>query len=204
MASLDYARHYVGNYNKQDTEAFQKMRTDWLIWLQKNKLTIITPDDPLKLIVRKDGLSGFDLQTVFEQADYYPELADTNNVLLTLPLIKDVMEFPTPTTELKWEDVRFGTSNPPNPIAIPPIIRIQAFNTSRPTYFERLEHTIGKTVAEMVIPYPPGIPIILAGEIITVAHIEMLLRVKQHHYQGGEKLHEDRLKIFYIDILVLI
>ncbi|MBC6316200.1 aminotransferase class I/II-fold pyridoxal phosphate-dependent enzyme [Listeria grandensis] len=196
MASLDYARHYVGNYSKQDTEAFQKMRADWLAWLQKNKLTVITPGDPLKLIVRKDGVSGFDLQTVFEQAGYYPELADTNNVLLTLPLIKEGMEFPTPRTGLKWKGVELGTSNPPNPMIIPSIIRIQAFNTSRSIYFERLEHTIGKTAAEMVIPYPPGIPVILAGEIITVAHIEILLSVKQHHYQGGEKLHEDRLKIF--------
>ncbi|EUJ43599.1 Orn/Lys/Arg decarboxylase [Listeria riparia FSL S10-1204] len=61
---------------------------------------------------------------------------------------------------------------------------------------EKIEHTIGKKAAEMVIPYPPGIPIIITGETITAAHIEMLLSAKQHHYQGGEKLHEDRLKIF--------
>lgn len=196
MASLDYARHYVSNYNKKDVEAFRNMRTEWLIWLQKNKLAVITPDDPLKLIVRKDGLSGFNLQTIFEQAGYYPELADTNNVLLTLPLIKEGMEFPTPTTGLNWADVEFRALNSPDSIAIPTITRIQAFDTSRPTLFEKIEHTIGKTAAEMVIPYPPGIPIIITGETITPAHIEMLLSAKQHHYQGGEKLHEDRLKIF--------
>ncbi|KGL45551.1 hypothetical protein BMT55_12985 [Listeria newyorkensis] len=196
MASLDYARHYVATYNKQDTEAFQKMREDWLIWLHQNKLTVTMPDDPLKLIVRKDGLSGFDLQAIFEQAGYYPELADTTNVLLTLPLIKDSMEFPPPITWLKWEGVEFGMSNPQNPITIPTTIRIQASDTSRPTYFEKLEHTIGKTAAEMVIPYPPGIPLVLIGETITAAHIDLLINLKQYHYQGGEKLHEDRLKIF--------
>ncbi|MBC1474019.1 aminotransferase class I/II-fold pyridoxal phosphate-dependent enzyme [Listeria grandensis] len=196
MASLDYARHYVANYNKQDAKAFQKMRADWLQWLRQNKLTVITPDDPLKLIVRKDGLSGFDLQKIFEGKNYYPELADANHILLTLPLIKEGMEFLAPQTLLDWEGVEFVTMTKQPTDAIPAITQIPASDEARPTCFERLENTIGKIAAEMVIPYPPGIPIILIGEKITAMHIEMLLSAKTNHYQGGEKLREDKLKIF--------
>lgn len=196
MASLDYARHYVANYNKQDTEVFQKMREAWLAWLQQNKLTVCTPDDPLKLIVRKDGLSGFILQSIFEQAGYYPELTDANNVLLILPLIKTGMEFPPPTDSLNWDAADLNKSPEPNPITIPVITKIPARDTTRPTRFETLENTIGKTAAEMVIPYPPGIPVILAGETITAAHVEALLYIQKHHYQGGEKLHKNQIKIF--------
>ncbi|WP_260447257.1 aminotransferase class I/II-fold pyridoxal phosphate-dependent enzyme [Listeria newyorkensis] len=196
MASLDYARHYVANYNKQDTEAFQKMRADWLAWLHQNNLTVITPDDPLKLIVRKDGLSGFELQEVFEQAGYFPELADANNVLLTLPLIKTGMEFPPPTVAWSWDTADFRESPEPDPIKIPAITKIPLHDKNRPTDFEILENTIGKTAAEMVIPYPPGIPVILAGETLTAAHIETLLYIQKQHYQGGEKLHKNQIKIF--------
>ncbi|MBC6308541.1 aminotransferase class V-fold PLP-dependent enzyme [Listeria sp. FSL L7-1582] len=196
MASLDYARHYVANYNEQDIKAFLKMRADWIVWLRQNNLTVITPDDPLKLSVRKDGLSGFDLQTIFEQAGYYPELADANNVLLTLPLIKEGMEFQVPTVSLNWDTLEFGKQSEPDAMTIPAITKILATDTTRPTYFETLEDTIGKTAAEMVIPYPPGIPVILVGEKITTAHIEVLLSVQKHHYQGGEKLHQNQMKIF--------
>ncbi|MBC1373612.1 aminotransferase class I/II-fold pyridoxal phosphate-dependent enzyme [Listeria booriae] len=195
MASLDYARHYVANYSAQDTEAFQTMRIDWLQWLDQNKLTVITPADPLKIIVRKTGLSGFTVQKIFEQASYFPELADASNVLLTLPLIKNGMTFPAPATSLNWENSHFDEPKTTNTIEIPPITRISA-TTNRPSHFESLEFTIGKTAAEMVIPYPPGIPILLIGEQITEQHIKTLQSVKQHHYQGGEKLHENKLKIF--------
>ncbi|MBC2264503.1 aminotransferase class I/II-fold pyridoxal phosphate-dependent enzyme [Listeria booriae] len=195
MASLDYARHYVANYSAQDIEAFQAMRIDWLQWLHQNKLTVITPADSLKIIVRKTGLSGFTLQKIFEQAGYFPELADATNVLLTLPLIKNGMTFPAPTTSLNWENSHFDEPKTTHTIEIPPITRIPATN-NRPSHFEAFEFTVGKTAAEMVIPYPPGIPILLIGEQITEQHIEMLQSVKQHHYQGGEKLHENKLKIF--------
>ncbi|WP_246369401.1 aminotransferase class I/II-fold pyridoxal phosphate-dependent enzyme [Listeria rustica] len=196
MASLDYARHYVANYNEQDTKAFLKIRADWIAWLRQNNLTVITPDDPLKLSVCKDGLSGFDLQTIFEQAGYYPELADANNVLLTLPLIKEGMEFQAPTAQLNWNAADFGKLSEPISMTIPKITKILARDTTHSTCFETLENTIGKTAAEMVIPYPPGIPVILAGEIITATHIEILLSVQKHHYQGGEKLHQNQMKIF--------
>ncbi|MBC1500113.1 aminotransferase class I/II-fold pyridoxal phosphate-dependent enzyme [Listeria weihenstephanensis] len=196
MASLDYARHYVANYTGKDAEAFQKMRADWLQWLRENELTVITPDDPLKIIVRKGGLSGFALQEIFEQIGYFPELADANNVLLILPLIKNGMEFLPPKVSLSFDANDFVELPAPNSITIPAITKISARDITRPTRFETLENAIGKTAAEMVIPYPPGIPIILIGEKITTAHIEILLSVKEHHYQGGEKLHKDKLKIF--------
>ncbi|MBC1435232.1 aminotransferase class I/II-fold pyridoxal phosphate-dependent enzyme [Listeria rocourtiae] len=196
MASLDYARHYVANYGKQDADAFLSMCTDWHESLEQNRLTVISADDPLKLIVQKDHLSGFALQTVLEKAGYFPELADATQVLLTLPLIKEGMEFSPPKKLLSYDSAPFGKLSKSAQIEIPPITRLLAIDKTRQSYFETFESAIGKTVAEMVIPYPPGVPILLVGEQITKQHIEVLHAIKQHHYQGGEQLHKNRLRVF--------
>ncbi|WP_430534388.1 aminotransferase class I/II-fold pyridoxal phosphate-dependent enzyme [Listeria rocourtiae] len=196
MASLDYARHYVANYGEQDTKAFLKIRTSWQEWLERSGLTVITPDDPLKLIVQKNRISGFALQEVLENEGYFAELADAKQVLLTLPLIKNGMEFSTPRKLIKWDTALFGGMPKSIQIEIPSITRLSANGATSQSYFETFENLIGKIAAEMVIPYPPGIPILLVGEQITKQHIEALHTIKQYHYQGGEQLHKDKLRIF--------
>jgi arginine/lysine/ornithine decarboxylase len=39
-----------------------------------------------------------------------------------------------------------------------------------------LEHSIGETAAEWVIPYPPGIPMLFPGETITESTVDQLIR----------------------------
>lgn len=41
-----------------------------------------------------------------------------------------------------------------------------------------IDETINRTCAEIVCPYPPGIPILMPGEVITSAVVEYLLNVK--------------------------
>jgi len=41
-----------------------------------------------------------------------------------------------------------------------------------------LDNSIGKTAAEFIIPYPPGIPLVCPGEIIvqdTIDYVKMML-----------------------------
>ncbi|MNE73918.1 Lysine decarboxylase, constitutive [compost metagenome] len=46
-----------------------------------------------------------------------------------------------------------------------------------------LEYSIGRTAAEMVIPYPPGIPLLYPGEVINETVYERLIALRQ----GGAK-----------------
>ena len=41
----------------------------------------------------------------------------------------------------------------------------------------RHDGTSGRTAAEMVIPYPPGIPILYPGEVITVEVVQYLSKL---------------------------
>jgi arginine decarboxylase len=42
-----------------------------------------------------------------------------------------------------------------------------------------IEQAVGKTAAEIICPYPPGIPVLLPGEIITVAAIDYLQHIQR-------------------------
>lgn len=57
---------------------------------------------------------------------------------------------------------------------------------------------IGAISAEMIIPYPPGIPLLFPGEMIMEAdihHIQWLLE-KGTRFQGGEILRQGFISIF--------
>ncbi|GFE71484.1 aminotransferase class I/II-fold pyridoxal phosphate-dependent enzyme [Chroococcus sp. FPU101] len=63
---------------------------------------------------------------------------------------------------------------PASPLAISPR---QAFFS--PTDFVTIEKSVGLVSAELVCPYPPGIPVLMPGEIITSNAIDYLLQVSK-------------------------
>ena len=53
------------------------------------------PGDPLKVTIQsRCTLSGFQLQKIFEDVGIYAELADLDNLLLVLPLLREKQPFP--------------------------------------------------------------------------------------------------------------
>ena len=57
-------------------------------------LQTIEMDDPLKLLVRAEGYSGFYIQKQLEMEGVYSELADPDQVLFVLPLLKVEHDYP--------------------------------------------------------------------------------------------------------------
>jgi arginine/lysine/ornithine decarboxylase len=57
---------------------------------------------------------------------------------------------------------------------------------------------VGEIAAESIIPYPPGIPLILAGERITILMLENLLKLRNSgaRFQGGSIIEKNMLKVF--------
>lgn len=60
-----------------------------------------------------------------------------------------------------------------------------------------LRETIGQIALETIIPYPPGIPVLLRGERVTK---EQIVCIEHHiaasvHLQGGESLQEGTLRV---------
>lgn len=212
MASLDLARSYLGTYSKEDisyliqsVEGF-KNQLDSL-----SDIKVLTSErykvDPLKVTIQSTkGLSGYEVQQLLEREGVYTELADPINVLLILPLLKKDMFFPFDDTIGKIHKALKNTCK--TKAQAEPIKSSEPFSALSVSYKEMeqltnlvipLEESAGKICAEMIIPYPPGIPLILPGEKITKKAIEELIRLLKNKakIQGGEYLAKARIKVFH-------
>ncbi|MEC2076570.1 aminotransferase class I/II-fold pyridoxal phosphate-dependent enzyme [Metabacillus fastidiosus] len=190
MASLDLARAYL-------EECKQSMQEEIMQSVDKFKeqigslpgIKLISSKDkdikidPLKVTIQStNGLTGFELQSIFEAAGVYCELADIYNLLFVLPL-KDI--------DLLYEKLTL----------LEPLLRSKRglYNHQRYIYQADKEITsleisyshfknckkevvgfadaVGHYAAESIIPYPPGIPFIMAGEKLTEKLIEELVNL---------------------------
>lgn len=216
MASLDLARYYLASYNEEDLAFFIKEveRFKKILCTIPEIEILQTPNgckpDPLKITLRSTkGISGFQLQELLETERVYPELADMQNVLLILPLLKKEQMYPfTKTAEkiasaVKKEDYEQSF-----------LIRSREFLYRDELFsvlsvpFKKMEQTekeeiplseaCGRISGEMIIPYPPGIPLIMEGEKITEEKLGILMNLlaQNANFQGGRVLQKRRIIVF--------
>ena len=147
-------------------------------------------DDPLKITLQmKNGLSGFEVVKAFEDQNIYPELATQSQVLLIHGLgqfremdhlrisIKKVAEQLKMKDNHATIDIRKLFPHDTEELAMD----YKQMNKQE-TFLIDLNEAVGAIAAESVVPYPPGIPLIVRGERITDQHIIM---IKQLVHQGG-------------------
>lgn len=206
MASLDDARAYAESFTEKDSISFLEKRNAIIKRLgQIQYLQTIETDDALKLIVRIEGHSGFDVQRAFDAVGIYVELADPYQVLLVLPLLKKEQDYPFESIAEKIE------------LAVLSLLKLKKMNRvidppnfeyaiSTPAYIVReleqlqavwvpYEETVGMVAAASIIPYPPGIPLLLAGERVTESHIQSLtaLLTLGANFQGAIEVNKKQI-----------
>jgi arginine/lysine/ornithine decarboxylase len=134
------------------------------------------------------GLSGFKaLDILNEQYNIQSEMATLYNVLELVTIGNDQRDLDRliqavesiAKDESIEKDLLHQTSIPPIP-SIP-----DAAMTPRKAFFAKTEkcpfvNSIGRICAEIVSPYPPGIPILAPGEIISGETIEYLQLIYNH------------------------
>lgn len=160
--------------------------------------------DPSKVAVnvRKLGLSGFDVETILRR-DYgiQVELADLYNVLFLFSVGDDqetvgrllrAMEAIASGQGVK-NVTKLGTHLPETPELV--VTPQEAFYSD--TRLVELEESEGEIAAEMIMAYPPGIPIICPGERVTQEIIEYVRVLKQEHcqLQGTEDPYINQIKV---------
>ncbi len=211
MASLDLARQIL----EEEGSRLWDEQLNMIKWLHKgsnhfkNILIYSQVDkkyvlDPLKIIIhsKNDHISGFYLQKYFEKKDIFVELSDINNTLLIVTQgtsSKDIEVLYKAMIDLDDDITRLLESKKPEiKDVVPPIDKSYYTFQSKESkvslekvlYGKKistpLHLTIGKIAAEMIIPYPPGIPIIHLGEEITKEAINYLLLLKDKgvRFQG--------------------
>lgn len=214
MASLDLARNYIATYEHKDASfllteirhfkgELSKIPTLKVLDYPNNQ------GDPLKVTIQsRCGLSGYELQRKFEEVSIYTELADPFNVLFILPLLKEGQSYPLAETVLKMKEAMDGLIFHEEKEAFQIQIYNQKVSTLAIPYKEMLDlgtkdifitEAIGLVCAEAIIPYPPGIPLLLKGERITVDRLNQLdwLLKSGARFQGGSLLKRGLLKVFY-------
>ncbi|RIW29891.1 aminotransferase class I/II-fold pyridoxal phosphate-dependent enzyme [Bacillus salacetis] len=200
MGSLDSARHYLASYSSEDADFFSRERERFITSLRETGFEVIEADDPLKLLVRFQGLSGFQLQEQLEERGIYAELADPYQVLFILPLLKKGSPFPfeRAAEKLKGISPAKGTGSY---ASFKKKKKITALNVSYKEIDKRMkkwisiEEAAGETAGEVLIPYPPGIPLFYPGEEITEEAIVELKWWMDHgaKFQGGHLLNEGKI-----------
>lgn len=201
MASLDFARSYIGTYSADDHAHLHEEITRFIEKLIKNDKMKVLPystqkGDPLKITLQSQTeLTGFQMQEAFEKEGIFTELADPYNVLLVLPLLKQGMNFPFTEVanrinralqSVKRKVQTFSTSD------YQPVISSLELNPEETNGLlkqkVRLTEAAGEISAERVTPYPPGIPLLFPGERITghaAAQIQHLAEAGARFQEGG-------------------
>lgn len=213
MASLDIARYYLAHITESEKVKIVNSINDFRKQLSTiNQLEVMptqTKDnsgDPLKVIVQtRCSLTGYQLQKEFEKYNIFTELADPCNVLFVLPLagregwtsitdkIKQTVQHLPIQTIQQHAHQSFENIGNLSTLAIP-YKEMKKFKKKRVPLLQ----TKDRIAAESVIPYPPGIPLILEGEKITDSHLSQLLGlIKADAYiQNHKDILENGLEVF--------
>lgn len=208
MASLDDARAYAESYNEEDKKVFVEWRVSFIKRLKLiPRLRAFETDDPLKLILRIEGYSGFDLQKKLEAEGIYSEIADPYQVLFVLPLLKVGSIYPfdevyekikTAVTCLDGVDKIISTIEAP--LLREGLSRL-AYTSEEVANMEvewiPYVDSLGRVAAASVIPYPPGIPLLIAGEIVKDEHVQTLGKLLQMgaKFQGEIRINEKQIVV---------
>jgi arginine/lysine/ornithine decarboxylase len=207
MASLDTARAYIQDIAEKGTLPVHIAHIEQIKrnFASISSIEVIEPSgygikaDPLKLILRsKLGHSGYSLQNILESEGIFAELADEYQVLLVLPIggRRMIKQETVKNIQQKLENT------PPDrlPEAVdwtfPSITTLEYPQNEMRKFAKELtdmNKAAGRLHAGNIIPYPPGIPLIMDGERITEEIVQKLSRLigMDAHIQGllnGEQL----------------
>lgn len=209
MASLDLARSYLASFSGYDKTILMKTILGFRKELDEiAHIEILKKDmlDPLKITIRShEEITGFEFQRQLEKKGVFTELADHRNVLFVLPLMKEnsLEYFQNIASEIA-DVVCEGSGEAKNHLIYKQADSITTLALTYPEMKKRrrrsvsISKSIGMVAAEMVIPYPPGIPIIMMGERITEEQIQYLeqIIIDGSRFHGGKELRIGKLMVF--------
>ncbi|RJE83538.1 aminotransferase class I/II-fold pyridoxal phosphate-dependent enzyme [Paenibacillus sp. 1011MAR3C5] len=211
MASLDISRAIVdklgGNLFHTAIEAVHSFR----IWVKESKMiftvgeTELHPDkktDPLRLIltVPSGKLTGFELHRELEKRGCWAEMSDPLYTVLVIgphvcaegaiSRLKDALTdihhaYASAECRQLERQEQMESKDPNEGISEPVSFARVKKQTSRSVpLHEALHHPS----AEMIIPYPPGIPLLYPGERFTDRHLADIRRLSDAgaRFQGAE------------------
>lgn len=156
--------------------------------LGKDESTYDMDSTKLLIHIRHLGLSGYDVETwLRERANIEVEMSDLYNILCIITsgdTEKNIDDLITALQRLAHEAHKNSTEGLDLTIELPKIPRL-AVSPRDAFYAETelvpFEQSVGRIIAEFIMVYPPGIPILLPGEIITEDNLYYI----KHNAEAG-------------------
>ncbi|MBX7058311.1 MAG: aminotransferase class I/II-fold pyridoxal phosphate-dependent enzyme [Leptospirales bacterium] len=148
-------------------------------------------DTKINIHVRRLGMTGFEMERRLRQEyNIQVELADLNNIMAMVTVGDDeeninrlVQALKSISLKCRVQKFKRVTLTPDMPETIvTPRDAFYSFKKSVP-----LEKAVNEISGEMVMAYPPGIPVICPGERITQDIVDYITILKEHncHLQGA-------------------
>lgn len=146
--------------------------------------------DETKITIRVDGVTGYEVQRLLnEQHGVQPELGGTSHVLFILTIgntDRDVDRMVAGVRAIaasRQATPSRDASPAPHAWALR-AVQPDVVMTPREAFYARAQTVDffaaeGRVCAEVVTPYPPGIPVLMPGERITRALLDELARVRE-------------------------
>ena len=212
MASLDDARAYAASFNENDKQHFFELRKTFLEAIKNDTpFELIETDDPLKLLIRLVGYTGFELQEALESQGIYAELADPFQVLFVLPLWNasstlQLESWLTKMTEAvtllnKMPSGSVAANIPEWPVGISTLACPPSQWATMQVEWIPMEKSVGRIAGTSLIPYPPGIPLLMKGELIQDSHLSTLTDLMKMgtRFHGASRLVERQIQVLKRD-----
>ncbi|GAE31719.1 aminotransferase class I/II-fold pyridoxal phosphate-dependent enzyme [Alkalihalobacillus hemicellulosilyticus] len=206
MASLDGAREFVERLTEGDIAeilaGIEAIKRE-LSTIQQIKVIESNNQsyhyDPLKVTIRsRTALSGYQLQDVMMECGMYVELATERDVLLVFGLAPLRLDTGV-LDKLREKLSTYSVVNEKDSISLSSWASDVRFTEMKLGRVHKLQQTTiplteasGRMSLESIIPYPPGIPVLLRGEVIqqgTVDYIQQLADAGAR-FQGKKRVDE--------------
>lgn len=194
MASLDYGRYYLDNYGKEDYEKLINLAEKWKKNINSlNKVHIIDKKDLPKdydidksryVITIPSEYNGHKLLEYLRKCKIQSEMSFNSGVVLILSPFNNEEDFISIFKAIESLDLTsiydgntFNKQYSLNPKRV--MQPYEVFNEK----FEsiNLEEAEGRICNEAIVPYPPGIPLICPGELISKEAISI---IKEYIYNN--------------------
>lgn len=215
MASLDLARAYMEEIHQSGTtdaiavqmKRFREMLNEYGAVLEHDQRAAYDWMDPLKVVFQPPAGGGIAFGHLLEKFGVYVELADQRFVLFVLPLSTNQEHFRLPDALFRNVSIERHTAVSLSRDGAYAEQKEQQEITTPVLSFAELSRTKGKTVSleeaegnislQDVTPYPPGVPLLLAGERITKAHLQAIesRRTAGAHFQKGAAIFTKGIRI---------
>lgn len=186
MSSLDYSRYYLDNYGKEEYDKLIDLANKWSIKINKlNKVSVLKEEDLPKgynldasryILILPKGYSGHKLLDYLRNMNIQCEMSFAGGVVLILSPFNLEKDFEKIYHSLEKLDLSSMVDMQyQNYYSVIPKKALEPYEVFNMKFkYVNIYESVGKISKEALIPYPPGIPLVCAGEVISKEAIDII------------------------------